>query len=261
MEKLGQHFLINEDIAHDIVDALDIQSGELIIEIGPGKGALTELLVEKTQKAEGHFLAIEKDRRLGLKLYQRYKGLEHVEMRAGDILEELKAFSDEQGPYRLIGNLPYYLSGKILRSISELEHKPMQSVFMFQKEVAERLSAQPPKMNLLAAAVQIWAEAKLLFSLGPENFSPPPQVGSALVSLELKEGEGSDQKLYFSFIRKAFKQPRKLLLNNLREGENISREVLRELLEKYGLGENTRAQELSIELIRKLAQEYSALLA
>ena len=138
-----------------------------------------------------------------------------------------------------------------MRILSELKNKPALTVLMLQKEVAERIAAKPPKMNLLAAAVQFWAEPKILFALKPRDFSPPPKVESAVVTLNSKPHTLNPEK-YYKFIHILFKQPRKTLLNNLQGGLKLPKNEIETALKSLKINPQTRPQNLSLEVINRL---------
>lgn len=259
-QRLGQHFLKNKAVVQKIIAALDLKSGETIVEIGSGKGALTLPLARACAGAGCNIIAIEKDAELagglmGLKI-------DKLEVVHGDALKELPRLTSDIGHrtsnVKLVGNIPYYITGHLLRAIGELEHKPSRTVLMIQKEVAERLTAKPGNMNLLAAAVQVWAEVSIVDQLKPEDFDPPPKVDSAVVKLETDnlKLETEEVKRYYAFIRAAFKQPRKTLLNNLVDGLGMSKGEIMETLSRLGYTEKTRAQELGIGALIKLAAQF-----
>ncbi len=272
MPKLGQHFLKNESAITRIVDALALKKGETVIEIGPGTGALTKPLAEVCEKVGCKLIAIEKDAELIGELMTGQVGdgkefghqsqvssadrLKNIEIVSGDALIELPRVIAKIGkiPYKIVGNIPYYITGHLLRVIGELERKPIKTVLMIQKEVAERVCAEPPEMNLLAAATQIWSEAKLLFTLPPKDFDPPPQVWSAVIMLHTKNLQLEREKLagYYRAIKIIFKQPRKTLINNLSEA--LSREQAKILMEKLNLAPEIRPQNLTIENIIRLSE-------
>jgi 16S rRNA (adenine1518-N6/adenine1519-N6)-dimethyltransferase len=210
MERLGQHFLKDEKALRKIAEALTIKAGEKVIEIGPGHGELTRELVRLGAKVT----AIEKDGLLATDLEKKFG--ENIRVVTGDALKLLPELASGE-KYKLTGNIPYYITGFLLRTIGELDPKPDLTVLMIQKEVAERLIDKPPRMNRLSASVGFWAEAKLLFNVPKKSFLPPPRVDSAVVLLGPKP-EGGDQDAYYSLIRALFKQPRKTIWNNLRDG-------------------------------------------
>ncbi len=175
MQRLGQHFMKNEAVIKKIINALDLAAGDAVLEIGPGHGELTLPLAERCAAHGGRVIAIEKDAALAEALAARVgeAGLAgRVEIVADDILAFLKKpgvlaekISAPQARWKIAGNIPYYLTGHLLREIGELDPPPARAVFMVQKEVAERAAAHPPRMNRLAASVQFWAEASVLFTV------------------------------------------------------------------------------------------------
>lgn len=262
-QPLGQHFLKNKTVIEKIIAALELKSGETVIEIGPGKGALTLPLARACAEAGCDIVAIEKDPELAVSV-QGLGFRERLNVVTGDALKLLsqitKRYTLNAQRYKIVGNIPYYITGHLLRVIGELELKPKRTVLMIQKEVAERLTAKPGKMNLLAAATQIWADISIIATLKPEDFSPPPKVKSAVVLLEsgsMNHESGSLER-YYAFIHAAFKQPRKTLLNNLSEGLELEKSAALDILKKSGFTEKTRAQELSINALSHLATVVSA---
>lgn len=251
---LGQHFLINSALAKKIVTQLEIGEGDVVIEVGPGPGALTDLLLRDCQDKKAKLIAVEKDRHLALELFEKHKTDPVVEIIAGDILTELGKLSTKYPQFKLVGNLPYYLSGRILRILSELENKPSVAVFTFQKEVAERICAAKGKSSLLSSATQFWADAQILFYIPNTDFDPPPKVESAAVLLTTKTPQPEGSESFYNLISAAFKQPRKTLLNNLSSAfPQLEKETILAALKQIKMDEKTRAQELSVEDLANLA--------
>ena len=254
-KSLGQHLLLNKTAIQKIVQAANPQNGELIIEIGPGAGALTLPLIKKCEVVGAGLIAIEKDAALAQKLKIKKEGVKII---TGDALKILPAIMQESlfmiHNYKIVGNIPYYITGKLLRIISELPNKPALTVLMIQKEVAERLIAQPPKMNLLAAAVQYWATPQLLFNLKPTDFNPPPKVDSAVIALA-PNGKTNDHKTtasYYRLIRAIFKKPRKTILNNLKTGLTVTKQEAEAILNQEHIDPSSRPQNLSVKTIELL---------
>jgi 16S rRNA (adenine1518-N6/adenine1519-N6)-dimethyltransferase len=265
-KSLGQHFLKNKAAINAIVAALDPQPNETIIEIGPGHGELTRATRDKRQ--ETNIIAIEKDEELCERL--KRSGMEGVEIIYGDALVKLpELLSDPQSAqgraihnYKIAGNIPYYITGHLLRVISELspEKKPERCVFTIQREVAERIVAQAPHMNRLAASVAYWADAKITMNLSREDFSPVPKVTSAIIALTTKkEPAFPNPDKYYSAVRALFSQPRKIILNNLAGGEGQimgDKEKISIELKKLAISPESRPQDLSIEEIAKIAEVF-----
>lgn len=260
-QPLGQHFLKNSKAIAVAIQALNLRAGETVIEIGPGEGALTLPLAEACATAGARLVAIERDGELARQLVGRWSlaGEERVlEIIEGDVLQKLPELinkpTNQQANWKLIGNIPYYITGSLLRLLSELPHKPQITVLMIQKEVAQRLAAKPGQMNLLAAATQIWATPTTLMHLPPRDFSPPPKVHSTIIKLETKNVELQTEELerYYRALHILFKQPRKMLVNNLAEAVEKSRAAA--FLENLGLAPNARPQDLTLAQCLQLSQ-------
>ena len=255
-KRLGQHFLINESAIKKIVAALDLEPTDIIIEIGPGKGALTDELASQLTGKSGYkkLILIEKDRDLAAGLYKKYFQNKQIEIINDDALKALLKLTGKKNNYKIIGNIPYYITGKLLRILSELEKKPELTVLMVQKEVAERIFSSPPQMNLLAAAVQFWAEPKILLTLKPEDFDPPPKINSAVIKLTTinKRQLTSDNDKYYKLLHIIFKQPRKTLMNNLKSGLDLSKNDIERALSSLKIDKNSRPQNLSLKQIKAL---------
>ncbi len=252
---LGQHFLKNPHVAQTIVRALDPRAGEIIFEIGPGHGELTLALAEAAKNAGAKVVAIEKDPALAETLSARIDP--DVEIIAGDALKILAEEISKRGAenFKIAGNIPYYLSGHLLRTISELQNKPSRVIFTVQKEVAERIIAAPAKMNRLAASVQFWATPKIIGRIPKEDFDPMPHVDSAIISLDRAEPRAAQPEKYYELVRAVFAQPRKTIFNNIASHfKNFTRPEIENLLEKCGIQPGARPQNLSVKDIVSLAQ-------
>ena len=267
---LGQHFLINKKKIEKIIEALDLKSGDVVVEIGPGKGALTIPLCENCQKLGCKIIAVEKDKDLADDLKNKIYDLgldKNIEIIEGDALKTLPRLIHNSElrikNYKIVGNIPYYITGYLLRILGELENKPSLIVLTIQKEVAQRVCAKPPKMNLLAASIQFWAEPKIIGSVSKKDFWPIPKVDSAIIKLTpltllVRSSIQCNKGDYYKFIKILFKQPRKTILNNLEfriknlEFRAENRQKLKEKLLKIGVDPQARPQNLSIEQILKL---------
>lgn len=261
MQYLGQHFLKNTKAIDAILGGLNVQPGETIIEIGPGKGALTLPLLELCKNKNTRYIGIEKDSELASSLESEIKNKElgiDAKIITGDALKEIPSVIHNSSfitpdRYAIVGNIPYYITGHLLRIIGELKHRPRVTVLMIQKEVAVRLSSKPPKMNLLSAATQVWARVEILERLKPQDFDPPPEVDSAIIKLTPVNLAVKNLENYYKTIHAAFKQPRKTLVNNLSESLAQPKEKINQILTNLGLSLTLRAQNLSIEELIKLS--------
>jgi len=261
--KLGQNFLKNNDIVKKIVAAADLKSDDLVLEIGPGKGILTEELA----KVAGKVVAVELDRNLVPLLKTRFKNQKNVEIIEGDILKtDISSLlghqmSKSEKNYKIVANLPYYITSPIIRLFLESELPPTEMILMVQKEVAERIVAKPGQMSILAVSVQYYANAEILFEVGKENFEPVPEVDSCVIKIIprlktspgasrhplLKKGEGEDGKKFFQIVKAGFSAKRKTLVNNLSNSLHLDKTLVEKKLKTAGLKPTVRAQELSIE--------------
>jgi 16S rRNA (adenine1518-N6/adenine1519-N6)-dimethyltransferase len=217
--KLGQNFLVDDNARHRIADALGDVSSRTVIEIGPGHGAITSILAERAKK----LTCVELDRSLVPELRFRFRNHPNVEVVEADVLEtDLTALVPEGEQALVIGNLPYYITSDILLHL--FAHGPALelAVVMMQREVADRVAAQPGTRDfgLLSATAQMHAQVNSIFTLPPEAFSPPPEVYSTVLRLRFAsrfaELGVSDRKGFDRFLKLCFQQKRKTLSNNLR---------------------------------------------
>lgn len=272
--KLGQHYLVDHSAALRIVDALGDISGSTVLEIGPGRGALTTTLASRARRV----IAIELDRVLAAQLRMNFALRENVEIIEGDILaiDFNTLFGPKPGSMRsgieyapaqvkVVGNLPYYITSDILLRLFK-DHRCFNSiVLMVQKEVADRMAALPGRSEygLLSATTQLYAKPEKLFTLPPEAFAPPPKVQSTVIRLtiapkfeKLRVGEDA----FIDFLKLSFGQKRKTLWNNLKSQYRTA--PLRAALEKVGVEPTVRAETLSLDksasLFRALSQAGAA---
>jgi 16S rRNA (adenine1518-N6/adenine1519-N6)-dimethyltransferase len=251
---LGQNFLKNQAIIEAIVNEWSETKNQLIIEIGPGKGALTDPMSVLCKKNNNTLVAIEKDKRLALKMYERK--LPNTEIEYGDIrilLPKIVNKIGDEKTYNIVGNIPYYLTGFLLRILGDLSIKPKKTVLMVQKEVGERMIATPPKMNKLAAAIQIWAQAEKICFVPKKDFSPVPKVDSMVIRLLLNDDNKIEKEFYYETVNALFQQPRKTIENNLHAflvkiyKKQHSREITKNILKNMEIPENQRPQNLKIK--------------
>ncbi len=257
--KLGQHFLASEAAAQRIVDALGDVSQSTVLEIGPGRGAITELLARKSRR----LIAVELDRVLSAQLRMQFNMRPNVEIIEGDILKiELNTvfglkpgmlhtglnFSPE--PARVVGNLPYYITSDILLRLLEYHRYFSIIVIMVQKEVADRLAASAGSRDygLLSATAQLYGRVEQLFTLPPGAFVPPPKVHSSVVRITIKpklEALQVPEAEFIAFLKLGFGQKRKTLWNNLKTQYDTA--VLKAAMAKSGVKPAIRAEALPLE--------------
>jgi 16S rRNA (adenine1518-N6/adenine1519-N6)-dimethyltransferase len=257
--KLGQHFLASDEAAERIVNALGDVTGATVLEIGPGRGAITEMLARKAQR----LIAVEIDRVMSAQLRMQFALHPNVEIIEGDILtiELDTVFGPKPGmlrpgmafnpePARVVGNLPYYITSDILLRLFEYHRYFSTIVIMVQKEVADRLAASPGSRDygLLSATAQLYGRIEKLFTLPPGDFVPPPKVHSSVVRITIKpkiEALQVDEAKFISFLKLSFGQKRKTLWNNLKTGYDEA--ALRAALAKTSVKPTVRAEALPLE--------------
>ena len=257
--KLGQHFLASDEAAGRIVEALGNITGATVLEIGPGRGEITEMLARKAQR----LIAIELDRVLSAQLRMKFALDPNVEIIEGDILKiELDTvFGPKPGvlrpgmefrpdPARVVGNLPYYITSDILLRLFDYHRYFSTIVIMVQKEVADRLAASPGSRDygLLSATAQLYGNVEKLFTLPPGAFVPPPKVHSSVVRITIKpkiEALRIDEADFIAFLKLSFGQKRKTLWNNLKT--RYDERALRAALAKSGVKPAVRAEALPLE--------------
>jgi len=251
-KSLGQNFLINRGVLDKVVNAAELDKNDIVLEIGPGKGILTEKLADKA----GRVIAVEKDRRLIEFLREAFSTksamTENVEIVEGDILKfDISRFKFKDSGYKIVANIPYYITSNLLRTIFEKWPIPKLIVIMIQKEVARRIMAKPPHMNLLALSIQFYAEPKIISYVSKGSFRPQPKVDSAIVKLVPKSRILKPEQLekLFKIIKAAFAGKRKQLINTLssNSGMLVSKEDALKILDRMGLRPDIRAENLTLE--------------
>jgi 16S rRNA (adenine1518-N6/adenine1519-N6)-dimethyltransferase len=251
---LGQHWLHDETSLRAMCDGVELGPSDTVLEIGPGLGTLTRLLAERASQV----IAVEFDGGLARELPGRVpaKNLQVVQQ---DILR-FDLTSLPPG-YKLAANIPYYLTSNLLRQLCESPNPFSKAALLVQKEVAERVVAEPGDMSLLSVSVQLFADARLGKVVPAGLFTPPPKVDSQILLLGYRGTPlfaGLDTKKFFRIVKAGFAQRRKTLLNSLSAGLRLSREQTAALLAAAGVAEGVRAQSLSLEkwhaLYRALSQ-------
>lgn len=239
-KKWGQNFLRNRGAVDRIVAAVEPEPGELVLEVGPGEGVLTEKLVS----LGADFLAWEIDPELAARLRAKY----------GEAIANVDAVEAPlpDRPFRAVGNLPYNVGTPILRRIIAEPHC-RRAVFMLQKEVADRLVAKPgdEAYGYLTLFVQLYAKARTLLTLEPRSFYPPPKVRSAVVVLDPDRKPFASEEL-IALISASFRMRRKKLVNNLVGHRNATREDVLRAMREASVDENARAEEMSLEEFERL---------
>lgn len=244
---LGQNFLVDETVPPKILAAAAIGPDDCVIEIGPGAGVLTLRLLRSVRR----LTAVELDQRLYPFLRREIAPFPGARLVEGDALDFSPAELMPE-PYKLVANIPYYITSAILRHFLESEHRPTKVVLMVQKEVAQRVVAQPPEMSLLAVSVQFYGKPKTWSYVPAGAFFPPPKVDSAILlidvfSLAERPCPDVDEKQFFEVVRAGFGQKRKQLANSLTAGlPHLDKEQIQAALTEAGIAGTRRAETLTL---------------
>lgn len=306
IKDLGQNFLVDREVLQDIVAAAELTRDDVVLEVGPGKGVLTEELAKRVQRV----VAVELDRTLVAMLTKKFRAQKNVEIVHADFLrwwkdwqqiptdssslrsapprvaslhsglapadnhrptmparpsyaareESRQGICREYGKFKVVANLPYGITSRVLRLFLEQDPRPQLLVVMVQKEVAQRICAKPGQMSLLSVSVQFYAHPEIIRIVPRTAFDPVPNVDSAVVRIQphplpLLEGEG-ESKNFFRLVKLGFSSRRKQLQNLLASGLHITNDEAKKALQAIGLSSNVRAQELSVEAWIALTRKF-----
>jgi len=244
---LGQHFLVDETILKTIVEAAELSPEDIVIEVGPGLGILTTELARQA----GKVIAVELDTQLASLLKRRLASLSNVNVINADILGvSLSQLLAVEKNYKVVANLPYYITSPILRYFVEASPQPSLMVVMVQKEVAEAIVASPGKMSLLAVSLQVYSRPRIVSYVPSQSFYPPPKVDSAIVRFDMLPEPAvkvADIDSFFQTVRCGFISPRKQLRNSLAHGLGVKPSGVVPLLERASIEPRRRAETLALE--------------
>ncbi len=242
---MGQNFLINNSVLNHIITAAELTPEDTVLEIGPGLGVLTRALAEKVKKV----IAIEKDRSMIKILQETLKDYPNVEI----IHEDALTYQNTLTKYKIVANIPYYLTSALIRKFLEETHRPECIVLLIQKEVADRICAKPPKLNLLGVSVQFYANPKIITRVSKECFWPAPNVDSSVIKISpITRDNAPSSETFFQVVKAGFSHPRKQLVNNLcilksKNGVTLDKYTVSSWLAISNLMPEQRAQTLSID--------------
>ena len=245
-KSLGQHFLVDKGVLQQVLAAADLNASDTIIEVGPGLGVLTEELIQKADRV----IAVELDDKLASILRRRQASSDNLSVINGDILKltpsELLGSATD---YKVVANLPYYITSAVIRHFLEAEVKPQLMVLMVQREVAEAITAAPGKMSLLSVSVQFYGCPQIAAYAPAAGFYPPPEVDSAVLKIEVYPQPAlpvADVEGFFRLVKAGFAAARKQLANSLALGLEVDKTETLCLLQAAGIEHKRRAETLSL---------------
>ena len=260
-KSLGQHFLRSKVALLQIIEAAKLSADDVVLEIGPGEGALTEGLLATGARV----VAVETDARCILLLQERFASfiktkkfiLLEGDIRNDDIQKKLFTKTHlGKDSYKLVANIPYYITGMLFRLFLETLRQPNTIVFLIQKEVAEQIVARDGKEGILSLAIKVFGTPHYVAKVKREAFSPPPKVDSAIIAVEdigMKKLDGLSPELYFKVVKAGLAARRKMLLGNLRE-LNIPKETLETIFHEQHIPLTARGEDVSAEKWRELVR-------
>lgn len=251
IKRLGQNFLIDKQVIKKVIRTANLQSKDVVLEIGPGTGVLTQEIAKTAKKV----IAVEKDPNMCEILKQALRDFKNVKIVNKDILKnyELRIMNYE---YKVVANLPFYITAPVIRKFLESKNPPKEIILIIQKEVAQRICAKPPKMSILALSVQFYAKPKIISYISKKSFRPIPKVDSAIIKITpcVKPSLAQNKDKFFRIVKAGFSHPRKQLANNLANGLALSlpnglklnKEKVNDLLSKNNIQPTQRAETLTI---------------
>jgi 16S rRNA (adenine1518-N6/adenine1519-N6)-dimethyltransferase len=244
---LGQNFLIDGSVLKKIAAAAELTPTDTVIEVGPGLGILTETLA----KQAGKVIAVELDNNLAGILKNNFSGFDKVAIINGDILKiNPSEILGKQTEYKVVANLPYYITSAVIRHFLESPVNPNIMVLMVQKEVAQQITAQPGEMSLLSVSVQLYGKPTLVSKVAAGCFYPAPNVDSAILKIDVyprPKVHTNDITAFFNIVRAGFSANRKQLPNSLANGLKVPKTEIMPLLEQAGIDPKRRAETLTID--------------
>ncbi len=250
---LGQNFLIDKSVFKKIIKSSNLQKNDLVIEVGPGLGFLTNLLLKYVKKV----IAVEKDKELADFLQIRFKGSKNLKIIKEDILKlQLNSLIGSSRFYKVISNIPFYITSPLIRFFLESQPSPKLMVLMVQKEIAQRICAEPPNMSLLSVSVQFYGRPQIVAFVSKKAFWPSPKVDAAILKIsQIQQPSKFLIEKFFRIVRAGFANPRKQLINNLSSNLNLEKEYVAQCLKSVKINPQTRAETLSVLDWKKLSSK------
>lgn len=243
---LGQHFLVDQTVLDTIVSAAELSKKDLVVEVGPGLGILTSELAKKA----GNVVAIELDTKLASDLKQKLSSLSNVNIINADILKvNLSELIGKKNYYKVVANIPYYITSPILHYFIEASRKPSLMVVMVQKEVGKAIVAEPGEMTVLAVSMQLYSKPRIISYVSSQSFYPPPKVDSAIIRFDMFPEpvvKITDINNFLAFVRCGFRSPRKQLRNSLAQGLNMKPAEIIPILTEAKIEPQRRPEMLNI---------------
>ena len=256
-KRLGQHFLIDNEVLQQILSAAELTTDDIVMEIGPGLGILTRELARRVKRV----IAVELDDKLADFLRQEIASFPNVRVINKDILKiDPSDLVPEPERYKVVANLPYYITSPVLRHFLEASARPGLMVVMVQKEVAEAIAAGPGKRSLLSISVQFYGQPRIMSAVPAESFYPAPKVDSAILRIDLYPEPAvavDDVDSFFETVRAGFASPRKQLANSLSYGLGLPKADVINVLEKANIAPQRRAETLTLEEWAQLRRAYA----
>jgi len=257
IKSLGQNFLVDRNIIAKIISSADIQSGEAVLEIGPGRGALTGQLAERA----GRLVLIEFDHALAAWHRDQFKDNERVSVIDGDVLKVdlAEILSHDPGKWTVVANLPYNISTEVLFRLNKVHDRLSQMTLMLQKEVGDRLSSPPDcsAYGVTTVLLGLWFDIRMEFVVPPESFHPPPKIDSAILTftaLESARTDVGDEDIFRDVVKSAFSMRRKTLANCLKSAECTKNVDIAQLLKMCDIDGRRRGETLSLEEFARLSR-------
>lgn len=240
-KELGQHFLVDPEALNSIVEAAELTKEDRVVEVGPGMGVLTRELCKHAKEV----IALEFDK--AMIAIVKTSCIKHTNLKVENV-DVLKFDSSGLGRYKLVANLPYYITSAVLRLFLEASNKPEEMVILVQREVAERICAKPSRMSILAVSVQFYGNPKIIEIIPRTSFFPAPKVDSAILRIKVykKPLFDVDVNLFFRIVKAGFGEKRKQLINSISGGLKLNRETTEILLKEAGISVISRAESLTM---------------